>query len=914
MVGQDIDSTSTQKVVVDSLGDFQLNDTIPPVQDSIPLPPFRKPANVKFSADAPQTEIVYGATDKKWFDLDSNLVHLYGNAFVEYGTLKLKAGYIVFDFKNNIATAEGVLDSAGNEAQRPTFVDGDSEFSYNKLRYNFQTQKGFVYNTYTQEGDLYVQGAQTKFVSADSDSTMQYDQIFNKNAIITSCNLDHPHFGIRAQKLKVVPEQLAVLGPARLEIADIPTPLILPFGFFPLVQGKSSGLIFPDNYEYSPQWGFGLQNIGYYFAINDYIDMKVTGDIYLRGSYGVGLETSYTKRYKYRGGLNVSYASRLNEISGEVDPTRDNSFKIQWNHNQDAKAHPYFKIGGSVNMEFGGFTQQNNPSFAAQSRTTQRSNVNLSHSLPGTPFSASASFNHSQNLRTGDITMTFPNLQLRMNQIYPFKKKKTSGKAKWYESITLNYSSEAKNYVKANDSTFFTNQTLADLEYGVKHTASSNTSFKFLKYFNFNPSVNYNETWYFRRNQSTLLNELVLDSTQVEVSPDGTIIYDIDTTYGRRLDTIVTAFTPYRNFSASASISTTIFGTKKFSRGKLRGLRHVIKPSISLNYQPNNRDNYIEFVDSDYRGGIYNAVDEYSIFPSGVFGTPSLNSEGNFNMSYRFKNDVEAKYMSRQDSTLKKMKIFTNWNFSGSYNMLADSFQLSPIAFSTGNTSFLKGIINLGFNMRFDPYQINDNRQRLQEFQFSKNNSPLRFDQMNLTLTTRFTVKKIRELLAGSLKSEEEVVDERNQEEEGGRGEGNERGARNGRGERGGSANKLEKQETFLDLFNDFSISHSFRYTGMDMGSRDTFFISTNTVSLRGNVKLSENWSIRVGNFGYDLKNKGFTYPDFGFERNLHCWEMSFSWQPRFGTYSFFIGVSSNTLNFIKTNYNKNVGDAQFGR
>lgn len=911
--GQVVDSISN----IDTLGRelpveaaLDLLDTFPQPDDSTLLSlPISRP-DVKYSPDAPQTEIVYGAVDKKWFDLDSNLVHLYGEAFVNYGTLKLKAGYIVFDFKNNIATAEGIIDSTGEESERPTFIDGDSQFSYNKLRYNFQTQKGFVYNTYTTEGDLYVQGTQTKFISAESDSTMQYDQIFNSNAIITSCNLDHPHFGIRAQKLKVVPEQLAVLGPARLEIADIPTPLVLPFAFFPLVQGKSSGLIFPDNYEYSEQWGFGFQGIGYYFAINDYIDMKLSTDIYLRGTFGLGLETNYTKRYKYRGGLSLLYSSRLNETTGEIDPIRDQSFKITWNHNQDAKAHPYFKIGGSVNAEFGGFTQQTNPTFQARSRTTQRSNLNLSHSLPGTPFSVSAGLSHSQNLTTGDITMTFPNMQLRMNQIYPFKKKKTQGKPKWYESITLNYSSEAKNYVRSNDSTFFTQQTLADLEYGVKHKASSNTSFKVLKYFNFNPSVNYDETWYFRKNQSTLLDELVLDSTSIDVTPEGEVIYRVDTTYGVRQDTIISAFEPYRNFSASASVSTTIFGTKTFSRGKLRGIRHVIKPSASLNYQPNNRDRYIEFVDTDLRDE-FNELDEYSIFPAGVFGTPTLNDQGNFNMSYRIKNDMEAKFMSK-DSTLQKTKIFTNWAFSGSYNMLADSFQLSQVAFSTGNTSFLKGIINLGFNMRLDPYQMNDSGTRVSQFQFTENRIPLRFDQMNMTLTTRFTVKKIRELIAGSLKSDDELDDERraaaeDEEERGERGgEGADRGGRGGsRGE-----GKLKKQESFLDLFDNFSISHSFRYTGMDTGARDTFFISTNTLRLSGNIELSDNWSIRVGNFGYDFKNKGFTYPDFGFQRNLHCWNMSFNWQPTFGTYSFFIGVSSNTLSFLKTNYNKNVGDA----
>lgn len=881
-----------------------LLDTVPGPLDTFPIPSdslliipeINYGDKVKFSPDAPEDEIIYGAKDKKWFDIDSNLVHLYGEAFVNYGALELKAGYIKFDFKNNIAFAEGIMDSVGNEVQRPSFKEGENEFEYKKLRYNFKTQKGFVYNTYTTEGDLYVQGTETKFVSKESDSTLMYDQIFNKNAIITSCELDHPHFGIRAQKLKVVPEQLAVLGPARLEIADIPTPLILPFGFFPLVQGKSSGLIFPDNYEYSPQWGFGLQNIGYYFAINDYIDIKMTGDIYLRGSWGLGTEIGYTKRYKYRGNFSVNFANRFTEsLATTVEtatPLQSRSFRINWSHNQDSKAHPYRKIGGSANLEFGGFTQLNNPTFAARSNSTRRSNLNISQQFPGTPFSASASFNASQNIANNSITATLPNLQVRMRQIYPFKRKKVIGKQKWYENITLTYSSEAKNFVTGNDTTFFSAETLGNIQSGVKHQASSNTSFKILKYFNFNPSVTYNETWYFRKNESTLLDTLLIAIDTIDNDVFGEAITRADTTFGVRQDTIVNAWTPYRNLTASASVSTTIFGTKLFSRGRLRGLRHVIKPSMSMNYQPVNRDRYIDLVDTDLRES-YNLPEEYEILTSGVFGAPSLNGDGAFNISYRFKNDFEAKFLVRKDSTTRNVKIFNNWSFSGNYNLNAISNNFSRVSFTTGNTSFLNGIITLGFNMALDPYALDEDGSRSEEFYFNTNQRPLRFDQMNMTISTNFTLKKLRDMIAGIGQEEEEIQseDEREREKE---------------------KEKLKKQETFLDLFNDFSIGHTFRYSGLGEYDRDTFFISTNTVSLRGRVQLTDNWNIRIGNFGYDFKNQGFTYPDFGFERQLHCWKMSFNWQPRFGTYTFFIGVSSNTLEFIKTNYNKNTQDAAF--
>jgi hypothetical protein len=309
-----------------------------------------------------------------------------------------------------------------------------------------------------------------------------------------------------------------------------------------------------------------------------------------------------------------------------------------------------------------------------------------------------------------------------------------------------------------------------------------------------------------------------------------------------------------------------------------------------MNYQPVNRDRYVEYVDTDLRAA-FNVPEEYEIIPSGVFGAPSLNGQGAFNVSYGIKNDLEAKYYSRQDSSVNNIRVFNNWSFTGNYNLTADSLNFSQVRFSTGSTRFLKGVLNVGFNMTLDPYVKNDNGRRVNEFQFNENRVPLRFERMDLTINTNLTIRRLRELIA-AVQGKEVKEEKPNKNDIG----------------------KLVPQESFLDLFDDFAISHTFRYSGLDEGPQDTFFINANTISVRGNIKLTDNWSIRIGNFGYDLKNKGFTYPDFGFQRDLHCWNMNFSWQPRYGTYSFFIGVSNSTLNFIKADYNRNTGDANFGR
>lgn len=834
----------------------------------------------KISKDSLDALIDYGAEDTMWFDRNMELIHLYGKAFVKYQTLQVEAGYIVFNFKTNEAIAQSIPDSNGRVSQKPVFSDGDQTFEYEKLRYNFKSKKGLVYNAVAKEGSLYVRGSLTKFVSAGADSLQQDDQIFNQDAIITSCDAEIPHYGIRTNKLKVIPEKIVIIGPARLEIAQIPTPLWLPFGFFPIINQKSSGLIFPKDYEYSPNWGYGLRNIGYYFPINDYMDIKVLGDIYLRGSWGLNTQLNYNKRYKYRGTFALGFSNRIAAALNSPGNTSTKSYSLRWTHNQDAKAHPYQTIGGSVNIESNGFSQLNNTSASVQLNNTLRSNLNYSHSLPGTPFNFTAGISHSQNLSTKKVEMTLPDMNLNMRKIFPFQHKKGGGSQKWYEKISLKYDTRFANYIEATDTTFYSAEVFNNAEYGMKHQLKSDASFRVLKYFNLTPNVRYDEVWYFKELRKTLQDTLILDTLSVEISPSGEEIYTIDTTFGVEQSELSQQFNPYRDFSSGASLSTNIFGIKQFSKGWFRGIRHVVKPSISFTYSPANEGNYIEFVDSDLRDE-FNDPQEYSVLPNGVFGRQNPHDLSQ-SLSFSIGNNLDMKYYSKRDSTEKKVKLLNSFTFSGNYNFAADSFKMSIVNFS-GATRILNGLSNLNLRGSFDPYLVKDGK-RVHVYVWDEKRIPLRFNTASVDLRTSLRLSQLKSFFQSESKSQDPKTD------------------------------KKDFSNDIFKLFENFSIEHNITVRGNYVeNAKDTFFISLHTLNVRGKIPLTKNWSINVGNFGYDFKREGLSYPDIGMSRDLHCWEMRFNWQPRYGTYTFFIGVKDPTLNFIKTNYNKNNYDSRLG-
>ena len=883
-------------------------------QDSIPS---ENPANsvpidrqqVLYSPDSLDAPVDYNAVDSMIYDIRNKKIHLFGDATVKYTTINLKADYIIFDWESNIVTAEGLPDSTGKMAGFPEFEDGAQSFTAKRMRYNFKTQKGIVYDVRTQQNDVYVLGSRSKFVSdAGKDSTERNDIVYSQNAIFTTCTHEHPHFGIRSNRQKVIPNKLVVVGPSNLEIMGVPTPLWLPFGFFPIPSGRQTGLLFPDDYEYSPSLGFGLRGIGWYFPLGDHFNLALTTDLYMKGSWRINAASQYRKRYKYNGSFNLGYSRlRTEAADGSIRP--DKSFQFRWSHSQASTAHPTSKFGGSINIQTNDFQSRNFNDARSVLNNQLSSNLTFSKQWQDLPLSMNASFNHNQNTSTRNVSISFPNVQFRTRTIYPFRSKK-GGKKRWYEDINVRYSNDIKNQFDATDTTLFSRQTLEDARFGVRHDASANTSFKVFKYFNLNPNFSYREVWYTNTIERNLVQDITIDTSFVFNSDSTEMRTVFDTTVTNSIDEMRNGgFDRFYQMSAGLSLNTQIFGTLLFKKGWLRGLRHVIKPTIGFSFSPdylNPKRGWFDFVENPNN---LDLEDRYSIFRGGIFGAPSASGR-QASLTYGFTNIFEAKIFSKKDSTERKIKLFNNINVSGNYNFAADTLKWSPIN-ASGTARFFKGATTLSVRATWDPYITDEFNRRINRTNWRVNGKLLRFVGASASFGTRLTVAKIRELFQG--KEEEFVEDVRDSSDPDLRGRDREqaiplleRGERRPR-------EKLDpsQQEDFLSLFENFRINHNLAFRWDASKEGDEFFtVSTHAIDVQGQIKLTPNWDITVGRIGYDFVRKSLTYPSVGFRRDLHCWEMGMDWQPTRGTYRFYIQVRPGTLGFIRIPYQQNNFDA----
>ncbi|NND06808.1 MAG: hypothetical protein HKN87_10555 [Saprospiraceae bacterium] len=919
-------------------------------EDSLALPEITPSFSgvVRFSADTLEALVDYSAKDSIRFDNVNRLIYLYGEASIKYQTYTITADYIKVDLDSSIATAEQLpdslkpkdeflalqaeedepvdeefsappVDSLGldsldfalrrdeepdenkerNEDGRPYFDDGNSNFTADRLRYNFKSRKGKVYKVVTEESQMFIRGAETKFVSGGPD-TNSVDYVYSKDVILTTCSAEEPHYGIRSKKQKIVPNRQVIVGPSNLEIAGVPTPLVLPFGFFPIPKGAQNGLIIPNDYEFSEQWGFGVRGIGWYFPISDHIDTEVTGDIYFNGSWGLQNRTRYRKRYRYNGSFNIGYSNRIGESISEEGVTMKDpqkSFSINWSHTQDQRARPGQTFSASVRMQTSGYEQLNyNDTRVLNNQYA--SNVSFRKTFAGTPFRLSANARHSQNTRTGDMQFTLPDVQLSMNRIFPFKRKKNPNpEQKWYEKVSLLYTGKFLNRIRTKDSLLFQESLFKNAEFGANHDLNTSASFQVLKYFNITPTVNYSESWYFETIRKMFDPTLELRSDTIINPFDSTFAVLYDTlSFGEVLKDTIDGFQALREYSASIALSTNIFGSLGVNRTKgwFRGIRHVVKPSISFNFSPDYTDpalGYVDYVQQDIRS---EELDEYSIFEGALFGSPPQSGR-RMALGYAIGNLLEAKFFSKKDSTAKKVKLFNTISVNGSYNFVADSLKWSPVNLS-GTTTFFKGLSRVNFSAVFDPYLKTASGRRINRLVFDERKRPIRFDRAAIRLSSGMTVGQIKDLFKPT---EEEQT--------------NGRGSRGSRSSSSRSERSSDLEESITDLFKDFRLNHDIvlMWTTDSDGSKK-LDVTTNSINTRGNIRLTPNWDLSVGNIGYDFRRKQITYPYLSFTRNLHCWEMAFSWAPERGTYSFTLRVREGPLSFIKIPYQKNNQDIRF--
>lgn len=804
--------------------------------------------------DELEAPVVYQSKDSMVWYKNGN-AYLYGAGQVNYQRIELKANEITIDLETSTVYAQGTVDSTGTETGRPVFADGSTPYESKTMSYNFKSRKGLINNVTTQQGEGYMT---SNTVKKGPDN-----EFYIRNGRYTTCEEhEHPHFYVSLTRAKMRPDEDVVFGPAYLVVADVPLPLALPFGFFPFTKDYSSGFIMP-SYGDELERGFYLRDGGYYFAISDLVDLKLTGEIFTKGSWGANAISNYRKRYKYSGNVNLSYMVTKTGEKNMPDYSVSKNFKVVWSHRQDAKANPNQNFSASVNYATSNYERNNlssmyNPALTSQSIRT--SSVSYSRSFPNQKLNLSSSFNISQNMRDSTLSLTLPSLNWSVSRIYPFKKKKARGEEKWYEKISFTYSGSLSNSITAKESEILEKSLIKDWRNGVKHSIPVSATFTAFKYINITPSFNYTERWY---------------SYKVNRSWDEERMREVrDTTYG---------FNRVYNYNLSVSANTKLYGFYKPLIGKkVQMIRHVFTPSVSYTLTPDfghSRYGYYKsYTYTDAQGEVRTV--DYSPYAGSLYGVPGKGRSGSINLNVS--NNVEMKVNSDRDSTgVRKISLIDELGGSISYNMAAKTKPWSNL--STRIRLKLTKNYTFSLNSVWATYAYEFNEQGRvvvgdrTEWSYGRFG---RFQGMSQNFSYTFnngTWKKWQgkfEKLFGP-KDEEENTDTA----------ANVQSAPNKRGEKEDAGSKKGEVKLDEDGYMPFNIPWSFSISyGVTMRENTQAQINvknmrypyklTQNMNFSGNVKLSNKWNINFSS-GWDFMDKELTTTTMNVTRDLHCFNMS---------------------------------------
>lgn len=816
-------------------------------------------------------KVTYSAKDSMVFDIVNQKIYLYGASEVIYEQLKLNADRITLDIKNNLVHAQGTIDSTGKTIGKPKFEEGINKFDADSMLYNFETRKGRISKVITQEGDGYIHGAIVK--------KSPKEEYYIANGKYTTCNnIEHPHFYIKASKLKVIPEDKIITGPADLYILDIPTPLMVPFGFFPNKKGRKSGIILPKPGN-SQSLGFSMKEGGYYWGINDNVDFALLGDIYTRGSYRLSAASSYAKRYKYSGNARLDYSVTKFGLKGDYANYKEQkNYGVHWRHQQDPKAHPTRTFNAEVNAVSNKFNTFNRINVEDVQQSSFNSNINYTKRFANTPFSFSAYASQSQSTQTKLVNLVLPGASFNMNQINPLRRKNAVGTPKWYENIGLSYSANTRNELQFKDTTFkylSRPDTLKRLfSTGLQHTASVSTNFKALKYLNIQPSVNYTENWHLKQ-----INRNVKYIRNAANTNDSAYTLKQDTSFG---------FYQSRAVNVALSASSTIYGMYQFKRGAVQALRHVMRPSLSFNYIPLLKKNPFYQLNSI---GVNPPQTVYYDPYLGSYASANNSTINQGNIRFSLANNFEAKVKSKKDSATggtRKAQVLDYLGFDAAYNVFADSLNLSNINISARNVFFK--IINVTSTAQLDPYAYNDSTGlRVNKFQYNKNNQLTRLVNANLNVQFNLNSKTNTPNKPAVKKDAELQMIQRNPYD-------------------------------YVDFSVPWNISVSYNVNYNE--TKKLLYRTplqnpltkdlTQAIQLRGDINVAPKWKVGVST-GYDIKTKAFTYTNIDIYRDLHCWEMRFTvvpFGPQLG-YFININVKSSTLQDLKLSRRRSWYDLQ---
>lgn len=807
--------------------------------------------------DAPVT---FSSDDSMVYDAKSKVARLYGNSKVKYQNMDLASDRIQMSLDSSLVRATGTADTAGVIFGTPVFTMGQDKYESDTMAFNFKTKKGFINNVYTEQQDGYLSSQHSK---RDSSGVL-----YLEHGRYTTCDQPHPDFYIALSRAKVRPGKDVVFGPAYLVVADVPLPLAIPYGFFPFTKSYSSGFIMPTYGDESSR-GFYLRDGGYYFAISDKWDLKLLGEIYTKGSWGLSVASNYRKRYRYNGSFFFSYQNTKNGDKGMPDYTEQTSFKLQWSHRQDSKANPFSSLSASVNFastsyERNNLTSMYNPQSYTQSLRT--SSVNWSTTFSSIGMTLSGSANLSQNMIDSTVSLTLPDLNISVSRFYPFKRKHMAGKERWYEKISMSYTGQLSNSIDTKEEMLFKSNLIKDWRNAFQHNIPINANFTLFNYININPSFNFTDRMY-----SNKVMKSWDEQAQVERA---------DTTYG---------FYNVYNWSMSVGASTKMYGfwvpSKKIFGDKIQAIRHVITPQVTFSYAPDCGSRYYDtYQKTDADGNV--SLVEYSPYANGLFGVPSRGKTGS--ITFDVSNNIEMKVKSDKDSTgFKKQSIIDELGFNMGYNLAAKEKPWSDLTVRLRLKWWKNYTFNLNAVFATYAYELDEKGTPYvsNHTEYSKGRFG-RFQGLSQNISFTLNPEKLKKWFGGGDNEKEDEEDTENDED-------NDTGVESNidddmvNGQKSAKKKNSGKAETDEDGYMKFSMPWSLT-VGYGISMRENTsgkfntktmrypYAFTQTLNFSGNIRISDGWNISFSS-GYDFENHDISMTTASLSRDLHCFSMSCS-------------------------------------
>ncbi len=807
--------------------------------------------------DAPVT---FSSEDSMVYDAKSKVARLYGNSNVKYQNMDLSSDRIQMSLDSSLVRATGTADSTGAISGTPVFTMGQDKYESDTMAFNFKTKKGFIYNVYTEQEDGYLSSQHSK---RDSSGVL-----YLEHGRYTTCDQPHPDFYIALSRAKVRPGKDVVFGPAYLVVADVPLPLAIPYGFFPFTKSYSSGFIMPSYGDESSR-GFYLRDGGYYFAMSDKWDLKLLGEIYTKGSWGLSVASNYRKRYRYNGSFFFSYQNTKNGDKGMPDYTEQTSFKLQWSHRQDPKSNPFSSLSASINFASTSYERNNlnsmyNPQSYTQSLRT--SSVNWSTSFSSLGMTISGSANLSQNMIDFTVSLTLPDLNISVSRFYPFKRKHMAGKERWYEKISMSYTGQFSNSIDTKEDKLFKSNLIKDWRNAFQHNIPINANFTLFNYININPSFNFTDRMYSNK---------VMKSWDEQAQTERA-----DTTYG---------FYNVYNWSMSIGASTKMYGfwvpSKKIFGDKIQAIRHVLTPQVTFSYAPDCGSRYYEtYQKTDADGNV--SLVEYSPFENGLFNVPSRGKTGS--VTFDLSNNIEMKVKSDKDSTgYKKLSIIDELGFNMGYNMAAKEKPWSDLTVRLRLKWWKNYTFNLNAVFATYAYELDDNGRPYvsNHTEYSKGRFG-RFQGLSQNISFTLNPEKLKKWFGGGDDEEDATEDDNNTDDD-------DTGIESNvdddmvNGQNGARKKNAGKAETDADGYMKFSMPWSLTF-GYGITMRENTsgkfntktmrypYAFTQTLNFSGNIRISDGWNISFSS-GYDFENHDLSMTTASLSRDLHCFNMSCS-------------------------------------